>query len=163
MFLGAGASVLVGMMLWSISRPSPEEKAAVDFSRVLLAGNPESMTLEQRESLRRQWERFSPETRKEIFFRVSRENLARVRAETEKMSPEERRTRIDAEVRRLQARRQRLSEEERQEIRERLQTQEAREMVKAFMEFYSTEMTAKERAELDPLVNEWLTMVEGRY
>jgi hypothetical protein len=155
--------VLAGMIAWNVSRPSPEAKQAADFSQNLMTRDPRNFTEADRQELRRQWERFSPETRQQIFFRISRNNLDKFREETASLTPAERAVRVQTEISRMRERQARLTETERNQIRERLKDKEAAEMVKKFMEFFSTELTAKERAELDPLIKEWFRMVEGRY
>lgn len=156
--LGLGA-----MVIWNVSRPSPEAKQAADFSQNLMTREGRTLSEAERQELRRQWERFSPETRQQVFFKIARSNLDKFREETAKLTPAERATRVQEEIGRMRERQSRLTDTERQQIRERLQDKEAAEMVRKFMEFFSTELTAKERAELDPLIKEWFRMVEGRY
>lgn len=151
------------MVVWNVARPSPEARQAADFSQNLMTRDPRALTETERQELRRQWERFSPETRQQIFFKIARSNLDRFREETARLTPTERAARVQQEIVRMRERQASLSETERTQIRERLKDKDAAEMVKKFMEFFSTELTAKERAELDPLVKEWFRMVEGRY
>lgn len=162
LLLGA-AALLAAMVVWNVTRPSPEAQAAADFSQALMARDPGSFSQADREAMERQWRRFSPETRRQVFFKVAHEEVLRFRAETAALTPEQRSERVQKELKQMRERQARLTEAERRQIRERMQEKEAAEMVKAFLEFYSTEFTAKERAELDPLVREWFRMVEGRY
>jgi hypothetical protein len=154
---------LAAMVVWNVSRPSPEARQAADFSQNLMTRDPRQFTEADRQEMRRQWERFSPETRQQIFFRIARSNLDKFREETARLTSAERAARVQDEIGRMRERQARLTETERRQIRERLQDKEAAEMVRKFMEFFSTELTAKERAELDPLIKEWFRMVEGRY
>ncbi len=159
------AAVLGGMAVWNMARPSPEARMAADFSQAMISRRPETVTEAEREEMRRQWERFSPEARRQIFYTVARSNLAHFREEASALTPEARAARIQEEIRKMRERRDRLTPEERQRIRERMEADRegVKEAVRTFMEFYSTELTAKERAELDPLVEEWFRTVEGRY
>ena len=54
-----------------------------------------------------------------------------------------------------------LSDEEKQAARERMNSGEARVMIEKVMGFYQNELTAKERAELDPLMQEWFNQIEN--
>lgn len=163
--LVACVAALAGMIAWSVLRPSPEERQAADFSQTMLHRESGEVTVEEREEMRRQWERFSPETRRQIFYTVARNNLARMRDESAKLTPAERAARVQDEIRKLRQRRERVSDPERQRLHEAVaeHPEAVREAVRTFMEFYSTELTARERAEFDPLVEEWFRMVEGRY
>ena len=45
-------------------------------------------------------------------------------------------------------------------MRERLESPAGKEAVKNVLDFYQSELKARERAELDPLVHEWLYQAE---
>jgi hypothetical protein len=154
---------LAAMVFWNVARPSPEARQAADFSQNLMTRDARTLSETERQELRRQWERFSPETRQQIFFKIARSNLEKFREETARLTAAERAARVQEEIGRMRERQSRLTETERGQIRDRLKDKEAAEMVKKFMEFFSTELTAKERAELDPLIKEWFRTVEGRY
>ena len=46
------------------------------------------------------------------------------------------------------------------QLREQLTSAQGREMVQTVMTFYQTELTARERAELDPLAQAWMAQAE---
>ena len=87
-------------------------------------------------------------------------NLDEMRAETTGLTPAEREERIRQAVLEMRRQRERLSSTEQAHIRQRLQDPQTREMVKQVMGFYREELTARERAELDPLLQEWLVQLE---
>jgi hypothetical protein len=152
--------LLVGMIAFNILRPSPEEKAEADFTEKVLAGDTTKLPRNQRQELQHQWERFSPESRKKIFFEVARSRLQEFRDKTAELSPEEKSRAIRKAVEDMRQQRARLGEAEKARIRQRLATGEAKEMTQNFMSFYHQELSAKERSELDPLVHEWLKQVD---
>ena len=153
-------AVLGVLLVWSALRRAPEEQVAADFTADVLSRDPEQMPEAEREEMRRQWERFSPETRREVMIAVARDRLDHFREEAAKLTPEERSQRIQDEIARARSRHQDMPAAERERIRERLNSEEGREMVKQLLTFYQTELTAKERAELDPLVHEWFDQTE---
>jgi hypothetical protein len=141
-------------------RPSPAPTPETEFADSVLASRPQNLTVDQREQLRRQWETFPPETRTRIFRTVAAARLDEMRAETTGLTPAEREERIRQAVLEMRRQRERLSSTEQAHIRQRLQDPQTREMVKQVMGFYREELTARERAELDPLLQEWLVQIE---
>lgn len=152
-FLGA----LIGLSAW---RRQPEERAVVDFTASVIDRGNEPLSTDEQSELRRQWERFSPQTRREVLRAIVRHELERFRAETAVLTPDERSRRIEDETRRLRTRRERLTPEQKARIRERLESDEGRDLVRQLLALHQTELTARERAELDPLLHEWLQQTE---
>ena len=157
--LGACA-LLGGLAVVNVLRPSPEEKAAGDFRQTLLDRDAGDMSEEERRALREQWQRFSPETRQAVFTEVARVRLEEMRSRTRDLTPAERSARVQEALAEMRQRRAHLSEEQKSRVRERISSTEGREMVQHVLSFYQTELTARERAELDPLVHEWLDQME---
>lgn len=156
------AGFLAALLVLSICFREPEEqRVARDFTAALLARDPRSLTPAEREELRGQWERFSPETRAAILRGVARSRLEQFRAEAARLTPEERRARVrqaTAELQRHPARD--LSPAQREQVRVRMSSPQGQQLVREVLTFYQTELTAEERAELDPLVRAWMQQVE---
>jgi len=148
------------MIIWNIRRPPPEEKVAADFTEALASRNWRNMDEGQRQEFRGQWEQFSPETRKQVIFGLARRELGRFREETSTLSPEERSRRVQTAVLEIRRHRQQMPAGEQKELRERLESPAGQETVKNVLGFYQNELSARERAELDPLVREWLCQAE---
>jgi hypothetical protein len=149
--------VAVGVLF----RAPEEERRARDFTELALAREPGALSREEREELRRQWERFSPETRTAVLRNVARGRLAQFRAEARQLPAEARRERIREATEMLQRQPARdLPAERREAVRARLASAEGQQLVREVLTFYQTELTAEERAELDPLVRAWLQQVE---
>lgn len=163
LWMAATSVALLALIAFNAFRPSPEAKIATDFTARIANRQPGDINPAERDELRQQWERFSPDTRKQVFLGVAREALERFREENAKLTPDGRAKRVQQEMTRLREHRDGLTEEQRNRIRERLGTAEAKEMVKNVLTFYQSELSAKERAELDPLVHEWLYQMEQRF
>ena len=153
-------TLLGGLITLSVLRPDPREREASAFTQSVLAREPGALTAAERDELRDQWERFSPETRRRVFQEVARDRLERMREQTRDLTPEQRREQIDEALRQMRQRRERWSEQQRIRVRERLATPEGREMVRNAVKFYQAELTSRERAEMDPLVHEWVYQLE---
>ncbi len=165
------AAGLAAMILMNVKEPAPEEREADAFTKVLLEagarrragqelGAPPPISNAERDELRRQWQRFSPESRRKIFQEVARQRLREMRAEIAGVPPEERTRRIAKAVEQMRSQRRKLSGAEQEQMREQLRSSEGKEMVRNILGFYQNELTAVERAELDPLVHEWLYQIE---
>jgi hypothetical protein len=156
--LGVGA--VVALVAIPALRPAPQPAPEDEFADSVLATRPQDLTPDQREQLRRQWESFPPETRARVFRAVATARLDEMRADVAGLTPAARSERIRTAVLEMRRRREQLSSAEQAHIRERLQDPQTREMVKQVMGFYREELTARERAELDPLLQEWLVQIE---
>ena len=160
LFLAVAVAGLVALVAWSALRPSPEEKRASAFVDAVSAEEHGTLTREQQEELRRQWQNFSPESRKRIFSQVARQRLDEFREKTEAMGPDERSRAIQKALADMRKHRQQIAASERARRRERLSSDEGKELVRNVLDFYQSELTARERADLDPLVHEWLYQVD---
>lgn len=153
--------LLAALIAFHALKPSPEEKQVSDFSeKIISREHGQRLNRQEQEELRQQWDRFSPETRQQIFTNVAKDMLERFREEAVKYTPEERSKRVQQEIVRMRQQRDQLTEEQRQRIRARISTDQGKEMVKNILTFFQSELTAKERAELDPLVHEYLYQVD---
>ncbi|MBN2451615.1 MAG: hypothetical protein JXR77_14600 [Lentisphaeria bacterium] len=158
--IAAFSCLLVLFVVVAALRNAPEPTAADLFVQDVLERPAARATAEEREELRRQWERFSPETRERVFTEIARARLDEIRGEVSELTPEQRQARIRTAIEDMRRHRGGLSPQERQQIQKRLQDPETQAMVRRFMAFYREELTARERAELDPLVQEWLIQVD---
>jgi len=156
----AAVSALAALIAVNVLRPSPEDEVANTFADTVLNRDPGQWTEDERRELRNQWEQFSPETREAVFTEIARARLEEMRERTRGLSPEQRATRIQEAISQMRARRRQLSPERKARVQERMASPEGQEMVRNVLEFYQTELTAKERAEMDPLVREWFRSME---
>ena len=158
--IGFGVAGLGAVLAWHALRPDAPSAPEDEFAESILASRPGEIGADQREHLRQQWESFPPETRARLFRTVAKARLEDLRAETAALTPAERTARLRQALQDLQRRRQQLSPAERERVQRRLQDPQTRELVTQVMSFYREELTARERAELDPLVQEWLIQIE---
>ena len=113
-----------------------------------------------RERYRRQWDSFTTEARQQILNEMVRDHLKRIRAQTKDLPPSERALRIRREVNRMRDEHRAAPTEDKRRIRERLNSPESKQMVANAIKVYLKEFTARERAEMDPLVRECLYQLE---
>lgn len=159
-WLGGTLAVLVALVVWSALRRSPEEVVVADFTASVVARDGTRLSATDRAQLRQQWERFSPETRKLVLVGVARHELDRFRAEAATLTATERSQRVLQELERIRQHRRQVTEAQKTQIREQLTSAQGQEMVHTVMTFYQTELTARERAELDPLAQAWMAQAE---
>jgi len=158
------ALALIGMIMFNVLRPSPEEKQEADLTQALLGNSPAQLSPDERLELQKQWRRLSPESRKNIFFEVARRRLEEFRTKTVGWTPEQRLKDIRETV---PGTRSQLSgtgsgQAESSQPTQWLTSTEAAELTQHFMSFYQQELTDSERAELDPLIRRWLNQMAGR-
>jgi hypothetical protein len=151
------AVLIVGLMVLHAARPSPEEKARASITETLLNRDGDaSRNDEAGEQMRQQWQRLSPESRQLVFQEVARDRLDKFRAETTELNDDDRHDRITKAIDEMRERREDMSDADRDEARQRLQSEEGREAVANVMNFFQNGLTARERAEYDPLIHEWV-------
>jgi endonuclease/exonuclease/phosphatase (EEP) superfamily protein YafD len=148
--------VLVVAVAVSMMHPSEAEREEAELTQSILAHRPGQLPPEQREQWRSQWQNLTPESRDRVFRAIATARLDEFREESKGLSKEERQQRIQQRIDEIRQRRKQLTAAERQQLRERLSQQEAKEIVANVLEFYQDELSARERAELDPLIYEWL-------
>jgi hypothetical protein len=154
----AGFAVLVlSLVALHTARPSPEEKARASLASALIERDGDQPADEaSREKMREQWQRLSPESRRIVFEEVARDRLNRFRERHADLSDDDRRERILKAVEDMRENRRTMSDEEKAQARERLGSEEGREAVANVLNFFQNGMTARERAEYDPLIHEWV-------
>ncbi len=150
------ALVLVAILVVNTFRSSPEEREEAEFTATILRHEPGQVPAADRAQLREQWRNLPPESRTHVFRAVATARLEEFREQSKSLTPEQRQQLIQQRIEHMRAERAKLTPEQRQELRERLSQEEAREVVTQILAFYQEELTARERAELDPLIHEWL-------
>jgi len=155
------AAALIGLVLFHGLRPSPEEQQAAALRDILVAGDGRFMDEEERQHLREQWQRLNPDTRRNIVTEVCRARIEQMREEQAHLSVAERRERIQQAVAELRRNRRNLSEAEKEQVKGRLALPETQDMVRHILNLYHTEFTPRESAEMDPLLHEWISQMEG--
>lgn len=147
---------LAALLAFHVSRPSEEERRERDFAAVLLEDDSKAMGREMREQLREQWKSFPPETRRRLFNTIAQAKLDEAREGMAGMTPEQRRDRLAKVL--IGMGKAHIDAEAKTDggILAGLQSPEGMEMIGYMMEFYQQKLTQEERAELDPLLREWL-------
>lgn len=162
LLLGAVVVGLLAMLTWNAWRPVDNKADELhSVSRTILDTDWEEVTPEQRQEFRRQWQELPPETREEVFQQVARRRVVELRRTLDELTPEERADKIRERVERMRTETADLPADERAQIRERINSEEGQAMIRRVLELYMNEFTARERAELDPLVHEWLAHIEA--
>jgi FtsZ-binding cell division protein ZapB len=161
---GAAAVVVLAVLLtWNIWRRPTEDPEARAFTTSLEGQDWRNMPRGEREDMRRQWERLRPETRRAVMRSLVQKEIDKFREESAKLTPEERTARIDDAIKKMRERRRDVKDEDRQRLRERLSSEDGKAMVKEVLNVYQTGFTARERAQLDPLVHEMLYHAEQTF
>ena len=151
-----------GKMVESKDRSHAEEEKTVSvFSQPQLGNDLKNASEQERDALRKDWENLPKPTREKIIRQVMRGRLGEMRKKISGLTAEQRKARIDEDIEKMRERYKNLSDEEKQAARERMNSGEARVMIEKVMGFYQNELTAKERAELDPLMQEWFNQIEN--
>ena len=153
--------VLVVVLVVNTFRPSAEEREESEFTETVLNHGPGKLPPAERERLRKQWNRLPAESRSRVFRAVASARLAEFRELSKGLSKEERQKRVQERIGEMRQHRTDLSPEQRRELRERLSQKESKEIVSHVLGFYRDELSAQERAELDPLIHEWLYHIDA--
>jgi acyl-CoA reductase-like NAD-dependent aldehyde dehydrogenase len=161
LLLAGTATVLVLLLVLNTFRASPEEREEAEVTQLVLQHDPENMQPEERERLREQWARLPEESRQRVFRAVAASRLDEFRQQTKTMNQGERQQLIQRRIVQMRQQRARLTSEQRRELGDELSREEAREVVGQVLSFYQDELSARERAELDPLVHEWIYHIES--
>jgi len=153
---------LVSMVLVSVLRPSPEEKQEADLTQALLGGDMAQLSQDERLELKKQWQRLSPESRERVFSVVARRQLEKFRAKAVGLPPEQRSKDFQNTV--LVTRKQVGGDGQagNNQTAQLFTSTESAELTQYFMSFYQQELTDNERAELDPLLRQWLSRMVTR-
>lgn len=159
----AALLVLAVLLTWNIWRRPAEDPEARAFTDALQGQDWRKMPRNERDDMRRQWERLRPETRRSVMRSLIHTEIEKFREEAAKLTPEERSARIDDALKKMRERRRDVSDTDRQRLRERVNSEEGKAMVTEALNAYQTEFTARERAQLDPLVHEMLYHAEQTF
>ncbi|MCH2176267.1 MAG: hypothetical protein MK193_11120 [Lentisphaeria bacterium] len=154
-------AILISLLAFNILRPSEEEQVISSYSQQLLNNDGmQEASEEERERFRKDWENLSKPTQEKIIRQVMLGRLDQIRLRNQGLTAEERKANLDKQLKRMRERYDNMSYEEREQARERINSSEAAQMVKRVMDFYQSELTAREREELDPLMKEWFQQLE---
>lgn len=153
--------VLGGLIAYSALRPDPEEQKILEMKTMMLEKKPGQMSKDEREEIRKMVDRLSPETRKKLIREVMRGRLEQMREETAKMTAEEKRAKVQEVVVKMRKRFSKMTPEQREKARERMNTPEGKERLAEGLDFFYREFTPEERQMLDPIVEEF-TIQMGR-
>ncbi len=154
-------AVLILAIAYNAWRPAETDADRVRaLGTMIIDTRMDHATAQQREEFREQWESLSPQARQEVFNMVARHRIQEMRQQFHQLDANERPRKIRETLDRMRERRQAMPQAEREEVRARLNTEEGRMMVKTAMNLYLSEFTARERAEMDPLMHEWLFQIQ---
>ena len=159
-WLIAGSAVLLtGLIVASVllSRKEPDDDR---FVRMFDPKARQLMTEQERQQLMRQWKNLDPETRRRIGEAAFHQAVDRFREELGKKSLEEQKAWVDGEVARMQERFNTLTDQERAQAHERLKTPESQAFLKEVFTTYHQDLSARERAVLEPLAREFIAQLE---
>lgn len=154
-------AALLAFAAYNALKPAETELDQVQMlGSMIIDEDWDDSTPEQRQQFRQQWDTLSPQAQQEVFNMVARHRIQQLRQQFAGLTQEERSAKIQKTLQQMRKQRESLPDDEREQLRERLNSEEGQRMVKAAMELYLTEFTAKERAEMDPLMHEWLFQIQ---
>jgi len=159
--LVAAFLLLGGLFAYSIYRPDPEEKAALELKTEILSRDPEKITNEEREHFREAFDKLSPETRRKLVKEVMRGRLEEARKRTANLSQEEKQKIVDDMIQEVRKGFSNIDQSERERIKADMKSGEGKARMKDMLEFYYDEFTPEEKSLMDPLVNEILTNLDA--
>ena len=152
---------LGGLIAYSVLRPDPEEQKIAEMKNLMLSKRPGRMSGEEREEMRSMINKLSPGTRKKLIREVMRGRLDEMREGTKGLTEEQKREKIDKVVVGMRKRFSKMSPEQRDKARERMNTPEGKEQMGEALDFFYKEFTPAERQLMDPIVEEF-TIQMGR-
>ena len=152
---------LGGLIAYSVLRPDPEEQKINDMKTMMLSKKPGDMSKEERNDMRKMVDKLSPKTRKKLIREVMRGRLEQMREEMADMSEAQKREKIQKVVVKMRKRFSKMTPEQRDKARERMNTPEGKERMGEALDFFYQEFTPSERQLMDPLVEEF-TIQMGR-
>lgn len=161
--LALTALAAAALLAFAIIRGANQKESATEDSDGLkkFLENPKSLTPEEREELRAQWLRMSPESKSRIAMASMRKDLEKFRAETSKLNQEERLDRIRKELDRLRKSREKTTDKIREQAKQLLTEEDAKKLVKDGLDLFQKDLTPQERAELDPLAHEYVKQLNS--
>jgi hypothetical protein len=144
---------VLALAVIAVSRSSKVEEQpedAASFEKLL--ENPKKMTPKEREDLKGQWNNLSPESQRKIGIATIRRGIDKFRKETANLDQGERLDRIRKETLRLRQDREKSIAS----AKDVLSGSNPENLMKDAMAVYQKDFSAQERAELDPLVHEYI-------
>ncbi len=159
---GAALLALLAFAVYNSSRGGAQKQdEELDPFKKLLE-NPGKLNKAEREELRFQWTRLSPEGRSKLSAALMRSQVEKLRAENAGLSQEQRIDKIRKKLERLRREREKSIRDAKAEAgRLLLSEEEVKKLVKQSLDIFQNELSAKERAELDPLVHEYIMQLNG--
>jgi len=163
LLFAAGASLLAGLIVWDLTHPSADEQAEAYVKRYdkMTQEERRKMSQEQREAMRADFDKLPPATREKVTARFVRQGVEQMRKEMAKLSPDQRRAKIAAEVERMQTQFAEISDEEREKLRQRLNDPQRRNATTGMMNTVQAALTLEERELFDPMIREMLGQIES--
>jgi hypothetical protein len=157
--IAGSAVVLAGLVTASIllSRKEPDDGR---FARLWDPKLRYAVTDDERRELLEQWKLLDPESKKRISEAMFHQAVDRFREELGQKSLDDQKAWVETEVAQMQERFEKLTTDDRQKIDERLRTDEAQTQVKRILSTYHEELSARERAVLEPMAREFIRQLE---
>lgn len=156
-------AICTGLALYSILRSSqekaPEQPENDGFSAMLK--HPDKLTDAEKSDLREKWGRLNPATRSSILSSVLQERLDDFRKKISAMSREERLDSIRKEVDGMRKHRLKAGADELNKAKELLDGVDTQKLVRDSLNMYQSETSSQERAEMDPLVHEYIQQINS--
>lgn len=138
---------------------------AEEMVRGLSSARLESESIEKRqqvaEHMRKQLQKLPTDKRKAVIRQIMASRFQRFRQHWKHLSIQERDEMVEKRLDEMKERNRDLSTEERERIKQRLQSPEGQEFLNSVMGKFHEELSADERASLSPLVREWLAQLEA--
>ncbi|HBC87855.1 MAG TPA: hypothetical protein DCZ94_12945 [Lentisphaeria bacterium] len=160
MALLVGVSLLLaGLVIYGVMKPDPEEQEYSRIKNIILSSEPggNADNEETRREFRKLVEKLKPETRERLVTEIMRQRLYEAREKTKDLSEKEKQAKVDEMVTKVKEGFSKLNPEQREKIKEDMNSEEGKKRLKKSIDFYYTEFTTEERTRLDPLVNEIMT------
>jgi len=149
--------LLVGLVIYGVMRPDPEEQEYNKIKGIILSSEPGKDDPEVHREFRKLMDKLKPETRERLMTEIMRERLSQAREKTKNLSDEQKREKIDTMVVEVRKGFSKLGDNEREKIKADMNSAEGKKRFKRSLDFYYTEFTSQERNLMDPLVNEIMT------
>ncbi len=163
MALALVAVAAAGLIAFAITRGASQKETPGEDTDSLqkFMENPKSLTPVEQEEMRVQWDRLSPASKSRLAMASLRKGLEKFREETSKLSQEERVAKIRKELERLRKDREKSTAKVKEKAKQLLSEEDAQKLVKDGLALFQNELSAQERAELDPLAHEYVNQLNS--
>jgi len=164
LILLAGMSLLLaGLVIYGVMKPDPEEQEYNRVKNIILSSEPgaNAENEETRREFRKLMDKLKPETRERLMTEIMRQRLNEAREKMKDLSENEKQAKVDEMVAKVRENFAKLNPEQREKIKQDMNSDEGRKRMKKSIDFYYTEFTPEERKRLDPLVNEILSGLDS--